>query len=128
MTKTPKFYTGWALPENERAKLLAQFVPIYPDVIAHHITDAFDVGEDHPLPEGESAEVVGIASDHRVQTLVVSINGTTARADGKVFHITWSIDREAGAKPAMSNDLIATGTVRAVDPVPISIIPSRFRM
>ncbi len=127
--KIPKFYTGWALPEDVRAELLSRFVPIHPDVIAHHITHSFDVGEDHPLPEGSVAEIVGVATDYRVQALIVSVNGASKRPDGKTFHITWSIDRDAGAKPAMSNDVIAVSrNCEPVSPVPIRIVPSRFRM
>lgn len=126
MSKT-RYYVGWEIPEHVRSSLLVQFVPVHPDVIAHHITLIFNVGEDEPVPEQTSARVVGIASDHRVQALVVEIDGTTARPDGKTYHCTWSIDREKGAKPVMSNDLLVHGW-EAVDPIEIEIVPRRFKM
>jgi hypothetical protein len=116
------------LPESERQRLYSDFEPMFPDFIGEHITLAFGVGADYPLPEAERGEVVGFASDGlRVEALIVRINGTTTRPDGKTFHITWSIDRANGAKPYHSNEVIRTGTRADLDePIAIRIIPARF--
>lgn len=115
-------YTAYVLDKRNRAELLAQFEPRYPDVIAHHITYEFGVPESKPLPEQpQSLKIVGRVDDGKgVEALVVEVDGDTQRPDGKTFHITWSIDRSQGRKPVHSNDVIqqvkmepAQGTVIA---------------
>ena len=39
--------------------------------------------------------------------MVVRIGGTTDRQGGGTYHITWSLDREAGRRAKESNDVIA---------------------
>lgn len=129
LTQKPRYgYVGWELPEHERARLLAIFEPAYPDVIAHHVTLKNGVRETYPLPTQTRGEVVGVADDgHRVQALVVMIGGETHRPDHGTFHVTWSIDRGAGAKPFHSNDCIAAhGFVRLEKPIPIKLEPKFF--
>lgn len=100
-------YTGWELTEAARSHLLALYPPRYADVVAHHVTHVFGVPEDATPPEPARIEVVGMADDgEKVQALVVSVNGSTLRPCGKTYHVTWSIDRAAGAKPADSNNAI----------------------
>lgn len=122
------YYTGWALPESERQRLLLSFPPIFPDVIAEHVTLAFGVGADAPLPEQTEGFVVGHATDHLgVEALVVEIDGFTKRPDGKIFHITWSIDRAKKAKPVHSNAVIERNGVEWLPrPVLIRLVPRRF--
>jgi hypothetical protein len=132
MTDTPvkkkSFYSGWELPEGERSRLLALFPAVYTDVIAHHITRVRGVTEDEPLPEQTQAVVVGVANDGaRVQALVCEIGGTTKRPDGNTYHVTWSLDREQGAKPVMSNDVIREKGWEAVPRIPFRIVPKLFR-
>lgn len=116
------------MPESERDRLLGVFTPLFPDVIADHVTLAFGVPETHPLPTAEQGRVVGFATDGmKVEALVVEIDGTTRRPDGKVFHITWSIDRSKGGKPYQSNEAIRTGTRADLDqPIAIRLEPRRF--
>jgi hypothetical protein len=128
MMKKKSFYNGWELPEGERSRLLSLFPAVYPDVVAHHITRTFGVTEDEPLPEETQAVVVGIANDgERVQALVCEVGGTTTRPDGKTYHVTWSLDREQGAKPAMSNDVIREKKWDAVPRIPFKVIPKLFQ-
>ena len=101
-------YSGWELDEEDRAKLLALIPTAYPDVIAHHIT--LEHGKTALLvpPEAQDGEIVGFADDgEAVQAVIVRIAGTTERPAGGRYHITWSIDREKGAKPVDSNRVIA---------------------
>ena len=84
--------TGWKLHPEERQTLLARFAPLFPDVIADHVTLDGEAGPDAPLPIATNGEVVGEIDDGAgVQALVVAIHGTTARPDGSSYHLTWSI-------------------------------------
>lgn len=120
------FYVGWALPEGERERLLKMFPPAHENVIAHHVTDVFGVDDSYPISDETSGVVVGVAQDERIQALVFEIGGGTERADGRTYHSTWSIDRAAGAKPKMSNDVIASHGWRMVPRVRVTLLPSRF--
>jgi hypothetical protein len=118
---------GWLMDETERAELLRRFSPIYPDVIAHHVTLRFDPPANASLPLAESGEIVGHVDDGRgVQALVVRIAGTTDRPGGGTYHITWSIDRSRGRKPVESNDVIAAMGWTPCEPVPIRLKPALF--
>ena len=120
--------TGWKLDATDRAELLKRFPPVWPDVIADHITlDARARAED-PLPDARSCDIVGSVDDGEgLQAMVVTVNGTTDRPDGSTYHITWSLDRARGREPVESNEVIAQlGWRPLADPVPIRIIPARF--
>ena len=122
-----KGYTGWALPEHDCAALLARFPPVYPKVVAEHVTHSFGVGPDHPLPQETAGRVIGIADDGRgVQALVVEIGGGTARPDGSTFHITWSLGPGRTAKE--SNDVLAERGWTPVEPVAVALKPHFFPM
>ncbi len=119
-------YTGWALPDGERSRLLARFPAVYGRTVAHHVTLAFNVGPGHPLPKETGGTVVGIADDGAgVQALVMSIGGRTDRPDGSTYHITWSLGPDR--KPAESNDVIRRHGWTAVDPVSVRLEPRFFR-
>ncbi|WP_448191527.1 hypothetical protein [Azospirillum sp. sgz301742] len=121
-----KGYTGWALPEADRAALLARFPTVYKTVKAEHITHTFGAGPEHPLPKETTGRVVGIADDGRgVQALVVEIGGGTARPDGSTFHITWSLGPGRTAKE--SNAVIAAQGWTPVEPVAVALVPRFFR-
>ena len=105
-TAARKYVVGWLLDGSHRAQLLKMFPPVYPDVIADHVTLSSGT-ESRPPPADTHAEVVGQVNDGAgVQTLIVSINGTTHRPDGSTYHLTWSIDRSKGRKARDSNDVI----------------------
>jgi hypothetical protein len=102
-------YSAYTLSETQRDFLLRAFPPIYPDVIAHHITDTFPVKSVEDFKPGVATiEVCLHLHDpvRRVECLVVRVNGQNWRKDKKAFHITWSIDRSAGAKPVHSNSVV----------------------
>jgi hypothetical protein len=109
-SKVRSGYQALELSQASRIQLAQMFPAKFGDFIGHHITYAFGVKSDVPLPEVQNIEVVGYAVDPQgIEALVVSVNGTTVRPDGKTFHITWSLDRDAGFKPVHSNDLVSKG-------------------
>ena len=120
--------TGWKLDDRERVSLLARFAPLFPDVVADHVT--LRTGTDHRtgLPRETRGEIVGEVDDGAgVQALVVSIAGTTKRADGSTYHITWSLDRARGRRPVESNDVIVRlGWRPLAEPLSLTLRPARF--
>ncbi len=121
MADPTRFYTGWLVDPAQRAALLAAFPPRYAVVVAHHVTLKF--GDATADPPGEvSAQIVGQADDGSgVQALVVAIGGATARPDGGVFHITWSLAE--GREARESNDVIARGWTPLERPAAVRLIP-----
>lgn len=118
-------YTGWLLPEHERARLLALFPVRYERPVAHHVTQEFGVAEGHPLPTAALGEIVGMVDDDAgVQALIVAIDGATDRPDGSTFHITWSLGGER--QPADSNTVIAEYGWKPVEPAIVQLIPCFF--
>lgn len=101
-------FTGWLLDPVERDVLLADIPPAYPDVIADHVTLAVHGDARRLAPTPVEAEIVGVVDDgDGLQALVVELDGSTARPDGGIYHITWSLDRARGRKPVHSNDALA---------------------
>ena len=118
---------GWLLDKMARQELLSLFPPVYPDVIAHHVTLQAKAPASMPLPSARAGEIVGQADDGLgVQALVVSIEGTTDRPGGGTYHITWSLDRSQGRKPVDSNAVITERGWTACNPVPIRLNPARI--
>jgi hypothetical protein len=120
--------TGWMLHPEDRAALLERFAPLFPDIVADHVTLDGGAGPDDALPHETAGEIVGITDDGAgVQALVVAIGGTTDRPDGSTYHSTWSIDRAAGRHAIESNDVIRERGWRAVEPaIPIRLMPTRL--
>lgn len=120
------FITGWKLDRSQRAELLQQFPPRYPNVVADHVTLKFGAGRDAPVPEETVGEIVGRADDGRgVEAMVVRIGGTTDRPDGSTFHVTWSLADGRQAKE--SNDVIRDrGWVPIALPMPVQLAPGRW--
>lgn len=102
-------YQALVLDSPSRDLLLKQIKPEFTDIIAHHITVQFPATSQDPLPpQPKQIKVIGVASDHKgVQAAIVELDGTSQRPDGKIYHITISIDKSQGAKPVHSNDVIA---------------------
>ena len=121
------YYAGWEIHPEDREWLLGLFSPSYRDIIAHHVTYKFGVDQDFIMPKDGEGIVVGVADDgEKVQALVVEIGGTTQRPDGKVYHITWSIDRSLGARPVHSNSVIAEFGYTDVPRTLVRLKPSLF--
>jgi hypothetical protein len=117
--------SGWKLDPKQRGALLERFPPHWPNVVADHITlNSHDQTGCTPAPA--TCSIVGAVDDGQgLQALVVAIDGTTARPDGSVFHITWSLDEARGRKPIESNAVLLRLGWTPIDPEqPISIIPA----
>jgi hypothetical protein len=123
-----RWVTGWKLDAGDRERLLERFRPLFPDVVADHVTLRTGTDASTPLPLETSGQVVGEIDDGTgVQALVVRIGGTTDRSDGSTYHITWSLDRGRGRRPVESNAVIAQlGWRSLAEPVPIRLHPARF--
>jgi hypothetical protein len=119
-------YTGWLLPEADRAKLLGKFPPVYHDVLAHHVTLRMGEAE---LPTASTGVVVGQFDDGLgCQVLVVQIDSSTIRPDGETYHITWSLDRDThNRKPFHSIGVLKEHGWEPVWPVYISLVPMVFK-
>jgi hypothetical protein len=121
MADPTHFYTGWLVDPAARDALLARFAPRYARVVAHHVTLKFG-DRDAQAPSEAVSQIVGEADDGAgVQALVVAIDGSAARPDGGVFHITWSLAE--GREARESNDVIAQGWARLAEPVAVRLIP-----
>lgn len=119
---------GWKLGEQDREQLLLQFEPLFPNVVADHVTLCIDPDGRASLALERSGEIVGEIDDGAgVQALVVRIGGTTDRSDGSTYHITWSLDRKRGRRAAESNDVIARlGWRPLTEPISVRLVPARL--
>ena len=117
---------GWRLDRAERAALLRRFPPRYSNMIADHVTLQSKVAADAALPDETEAEIVGRTDDGEgVEALVVRLAGATARPDGSVYHITWSL--EEGRRARESNHVIAEhGWTPIARPLPLALEPARW--
>jgi hypothetical protein len=116
-------YTAYTLSESSRRDLLKHFEPKNPEVICHHVTYQFPASVGDLPPAVREAHVVGYAEKDGLEALVVEINGNTKRPDGKLFHVTLSLDRTKKIKPVHSNDLVASG-YKHVAPIAIHLTPA----
>lgn len=117
-------YTGYKLTERSRNQLKQIWPPIFERFIGHHITEKFGVGSDSLPDQPESIQVIGYAIDDGVEALVVAINGSEIRPDGKIYHITWSL--ADGRKPVESNQVISKGWTK-IEPTPVEAIAKFFK-
>jgi hypothetical protein len=84
-----RWVTGWKLASRDCERLLALFEPLFPDVVADHVTLHTGTDQRTPLPRETSGEILGGVDDGvGVQAFVVRIGGTTQRSDGSTYHIT----------------------------------------
>ncbi len=81
---------GWKLTGESRAALLAAHPPRYADVIADHVTLSVS-GTEPPYPVYDAAIVGRTDDDLGVEAMIVAIDGSTCRPDGRTWHITWSL-------------------------------------
>lgn len=121
-------YFAYELDDQSRNTLMSYFIPKYDDVIGHHITYKFGVSRDEEKPNGsDNIYVVGYTTDNKsIEALIVEVDNSTKRPDGKTFHITWSLDRTKGRKPMHSNDIINEFGWTPVKPIKISATMKAF--
>jgi hypothetical protein len=117
-------YIVYRFNDQTRHRLAELFPPKYPEFVGNHITIKFPAKPNDLLPEvPKVAKIVGHADNGEgLEALVVEIDGDIHRPDGKIYHITWSLDRKKGFKPVDSNTLIAQG-YQPVDPIEIMVVP-----
>ncbi|WP_172121955.1 MULTISPECIES: hypothetical protein [unclassified Devosia] len=126
MRKKP-LVIGWTLVPSERMALLTRFVPVYPDVVAHHVTLRFGAPAWAALPAERAGDIIGRVDDGvGLEALVLRIGGTSDRPGGGTYHITWSLDRGAGRKPVDSNEVLARLGWTDIEPVCVRLLPGRF--
>jgi hypothetical protein len=101
-------YSAYQLSESSRNILLDRFPPKYLKVITHHITVRYPATskEDLPKPSDNILVVGHIDSGDGLEAFLVTVDGEDTRPDGKIYHITHSLDSEFGYKPVDSNNLI----------------------
>lgn len=100
-------YLAYTLSASSRNDVLHHFKPKYPEVICQHVTYKFPAKSTDELPpEVKEAHVIGYENGDGIEAIVIEINGSTKRPDGKLYHITLSLDRAKGKKPVHSNDLV----------------------
>lgn len=122
----PATVSGWKLLPDEREALLGRFPPKYENVIADHVTLRAGATPQTPLPRKPEARIVGHADDGKsLECLVVTVDGTTDRADGSTYHISWSLS--AGRAARKSNDVLSDqGWKLLPSPIDVTLEPARF--
>lgn len=114
-----KGYIAFVLTDQSRNELAKIFQPLYDKWIGHHITYEFGVNDSSPLPKVSNVQVVGYCSDYLgLECLVVAVDGDIRRNDGKIYHITWSLNKNR--KPVESNNLLANQGFTKLD-MPIGV-------
>src|SRR5688572_21480797 len=84
-------YQLFELTEESRSRLLKAYPPKFTDVKADHITYRFGVTRSVPMPvQPHRIEVLGYICDDSLECVVVAVDDTYERPDGRVFHITLS--------------------------------------
>lgn len=103
-------YTGIILTDESRAHLLKQVgahIPDGWDVIAHHLTlnmGGIEDGFADPRFLNTKADI--IVTGYAINDLVFAVRCFTIfQSVNKVPHITVAVNRAAGGKPVMSNNL-----------------------
>lgn len=122
-------YTAYVLTDESRDTLIEKFPPTYSKFIGHHITIDFGVSEDTELPEAAAIVVLGKKdSGDGLEALVVLVNGESKRKDGKIYHITWSLESDKYS-PKDSNSLLekAFFKYKMALPVPIETEPQLLK-
>ncbi len=118
-------YTAYVLTDKSRKEILEKFPVAYSNVVCHHITEKFGVGSDEPIPAPPaSVKVVGhVDSKTGIEGLLVEINGSTKRPDGKLYHITLSLGQ--GRKPVETNDVINRAV--SCEPFDVDVTPKLLK-
>lgn len=117
---------GWKVGDADRLALLARLPPRYAQVMADHVTLRAHVAADAELPPAARALIIGHVDDGAgVEALVVQIEGSTGRPDGRTYHLTWSLG--PGRTAIESNQAIARqGWTAMAAPLPVNLQPARF--
>jgi len=115
----PSYYTSYVIDKASRRTLLKAFPPKY-NLVGHHVTVEFGMSADSALPDPAKIKVIGYADDGSLEALLVEINGTTKRSDGKTYHLTWSKTKDR--RSVESNQVI--GMAQHIEPIEIDGVPT----
>ncbi len=103
-------FTGWMINDNVRDYLLAKFAPTYDNVRMSHITHLVDAVD---IPVDADIAIYAYVRDEHSEAVLVEVNGTRIRPDGKKYHITISFPD--GGKASDTNDTILNATHLYID-------------
>jgi hypothetical protein len=117
-------FDAFVVSAGDRHRLSTQYPPKFSSWVGHHITHVFGT-----RPSGDQygtekvVHIVGYACDpNGLEAFVVSVDGSTTRPDGKTYHLTWSLDRDAGFRPVDSNTVVANHATPIQPPIPIHTV------
>lgn len=100
-------YSAVVLNEKSRERVLKRFKDYIPDgfeIIAHHMT--INMGEIHPEYEKYLGVKVGLKIEEiAMNEKVIAVGVSGFKSKNEKPHITLAVDRSAGGKPKMANDL-----------------------
>ena len=102
-------YLAFELAPESRTALLTHFKPRFSKKMCQHVTVEFNLTDeklDHLMEELKDADlqVIGYQTGDGVDCLVVEVNDSPKRPDGKTYHVTMSL--ADGHKPVESNQLL----------------------
>lgn len=104
-------YSALVLTEECRRKILHKFSPAFDLVKCDHITINYPAKDNDKKFQNLNLKVlvVGYKVDNElgVECLVVSVNGRSNRCDGRLYHLTLSLDSAKNAKAVLSNQILA---------------------
>lgn len=116
----------YPLDKTMRMRLLEQFPPRYADIKADHVT--ISLHQPDTMPQAQDISIVGRAdSGDGLEAMVVSVDGDALRADGRPYHITWSLNPEkyrARDSGSLIERFAAAGRIEYFQ-TPIALGPSR---
>lgn len=120
-------YSGYEISDTSRKRLLDRFGTSFPDFIGHHVTYKFGKGAED-VPPTADVYILGKCVGDNIECFIVEVNGSIVRPDGKIYHLTWSLDKSKGAKPVHSNDAIEKYGFEHFDgPIKIEATPKTFK-
>jgi len=125
--KLASFLHMLKLDDSSRSKVLQKFPPKFPRVVAKHCTYYYGSNEDFEMPKVSKVRVIGYASDAYLETAVCEVDGKLKSPDGRIFHITISLD-PAHRETHDSNALLFKGNWDKVTPFTVSVSPVRKEM
>ena len=112
------------LDESSHQKILRRFPPKYSRVLAHHVTYYYGSTSDRQMPDISKVKVIGYACEDYIEAAVCEVEGDLKSPDGRIFHVTISLD-PAHREPKDSNKMLFKGDWERVSPFHISVSPEK---
>jgi len=120
LSNPPNVYRAYPLTDQDRQKLLVQFLPTHCVVIADHIS-AQALTTMHLVREGSATgRVIGYADHEGLQILIVTVNGVELTGDGTPFHISWSAEHNAKTRES-GVVVMRNGFTRLAQSIPLDL-------